>query len=875
MKRVRSSLRVALGALAIALAAAPVVPALAQASINLRDADIRAFIDDVAKVTGASFVIDPRVQGKVSVISERPLDRSQYFELFLATLRANGFVAVPTGSGQYRVQPAEAGAGGTAGSRFATAVIPLTNIDAQQAVDSLRPVLSRNGTASANRAGNAVIIADFADNIARVRSVLREIDRDRTTTQIIQLRNAGARDLAQSLQRLIQQPGEGGSTAATVVAIDASNSIAIRGEAAQVQRLAAMVRDLDKSAAGGADTRVIFLQNADAAAIMPVLQQLMGQAPTPVSSAAAASPLAGTPFGGGGAGGQAGAGAAAITAANVGVAAGDQRRKAIIARYEGANALIIAAPPDIQRELGEVIRQLDTRRAQVQVEAIIVEISDTAARQLGVQFLLSGRNGTVPLISSTFSNAAPNLLAITGAVAADKGLIPEGKTADAFRQAAVDSLLRTTGITGSVASIGSNLLFGFVINAVKSDVNSNILSTPSIMTLDNQSARILVGQEIPVTTGEALGQNLENSFRTVQRQDVGIQLSVKPQINAGGTVTLNLKQVVSSIAATVAERDFVLNKRELETSVTVGDGQILALGGLLEDTERKSLQKIPGLGDLPGIGALFRSTTRSRVKTNLMIFIRPTIVRSQTDADSITANRWNSIREDQTLREGYSKLDGLAWEYLRSAPPYRPAPFPPPALVPQMAPAQQPTSSSSMPGGASAAYRPAPAAPTYRAPAYAAPVLGTASAPAQSRRSARSQQMVSANPKQTAPVLSAPFPSVVPPSAMPPIAVATAPGPAVSMQVDDRKPTRKDQQAAQKEARQQARRAASQTREVASQLAMGSSDVPPRQASPQSAPQIATAPPTVSAAPQPAVQRPPPTFRQAVPSKPSKPLPRW
>jgi general secretion pathway protein D len=405
----------------------------------------------------------------------------------------------------------------------------------------------------------------------------------------------------------------------------------------------------------------------------------MGQQPTPVQGSGQLQGLAGTPFGPRGQ--QQGqqqpqAPQVAQTAANVGVAAGNSRRRAIIARYEGANALIIAAPPEIQRELGEVIRQLDTRRAQVQVEAVIVEISDTAAKQLGVQFLLAGRDGTVPLVSSNFSNASPNLLAIAGAVAAEKGAIT-GEAADQFREAAVRSLLGATGLTSGIASLGGSTIFGFVINAVKSDADSNILSTPSIMTLDNQPARILVGQEIPVTTGEALGNNLDNSFRTVQRQDVGIQLSVKPQINAGGTVTLTINQVVSSIAATVAERDFILNKRELETSVTVGDGQILALGGLLDDNERRTLQKIPILGDIPGLGVFFRSTTRSRQKTNLMIFIRPTIVRSQEQADSVTANRWDSVREQQQGRDGYSRLDALAWDYLRTPPPYKPAPFPP------------------------------------------------------------------------------------------------------------------------------------------------------------------------------------------------------
>lgn len=665
----------------VALAAAialPAAPLLAQATINLRDADIRAFIDDVARVTGSSFVIDPRVQGKVSVVSEKPLGRAQYFELFLATLRANGYVAVPTGNGQYRVQPAEAGAGAQ-GGRFATAVIPLSNIDAQQAVDSLRPVLSRNGTASANRAGNAVIVADFADNIARARTILQQVDKDRSTTQVVSLRNSGARDMAQSLQALVQQPGDTAAAASrvSIVPVDASNAIAIKGEAAQVRRIADMARDLDRKAAGGSESRVIFLQNADAAAIMPVLQQLMGQTPTVSAQANTGPSLAGTPFGAKPA--DAAQGQPAATAANVGVAVGNTRRRAIIARYEGANALVIAAPPEIQRELGEIIRQLDTRRAQVQVEAIIVEISDTAAKQLGVQFLLAGRNGAIPLISSNFSNAAPNLMAITGAIAADKGVIPEGETADAFREAAANSLLSTTGITGGIGQIASDVIFGFVINAVKADANSNILSTPSVVTLDNQPARILVGKEIPVTTGEALGNNLDNSFRTVQRQDVGIQLSVKPQINAGGTVTLTIRQVVSSIDATVADRDFILNKRELETAVSVGDGQILALGGLLDDAERRSLQKVPLLGDIPGLGVFFRSNKSERVKTNLMIFIRPTIVRTQTDADAITANRWDKVREMQIDREGFSSLDALAWDYLRTPPPYKPDPYPPPA----------------------------------------------------------------------------------------------------------------------------------------------------------------------------------------------------
>jgi len=685
--KIRHQLRTVAALAMLPALLAPPASVSAQSMINLREADIRAFIDDVSKVTGTSFVIDPRVQGKVSVVSDRPLSRTAYFELFLATLRANGYVAVPMGQGQYRVQPAEAGAGsGTReGSRFATAVIRLTNIDAQSAVESLRPLLSRNGTAAANRAGNAVIVADFADNIARARAALNEIDRDRTSSVVVPLANAGARDLAQSLAQLMRAgSGPDARPGVSVVAVDGSNAIALRGEPDQVAKVAAMARDLDRRAIDGSEIRVIFMRHADAAAIMPVLQQLMGQQPTATGSAAAAPQLAGTPFGGSSSGQQQGqsAGGAAPATASLGVAAGPQGKKAIIARYEGANAIIISASTDIQRQLGEVIRQLDTQRAQIQVEAIIVEISDSAAQQLGVQWLLADPDGSRPFLSTNFSNAAPNLLAIAGAVAGSQGIIPPSAGL-AFQDAAIKSLLGTIGGTaGFGGRIFSNTLFGFVINAVKNDGDSNVLSTPSIMTLDNQAARILVGQEIPVTTGEALGANLDNSFRTVQRQDVGIQLSVKPQINAGGSVTLTIKQVVSSIAATIDVREFVLNKREIETAVTVGDGQILALGGLLDDNERKTLQKVPLLGDIPGIGQLFRSRTKSRTKTNLMVFIRPTIVRDRTQGDALTAARWDTAREAQTRRDGFSSLDALAYDYLRTLPPYKPYPFPPPPLAP-------------------------------------------------------------------------------------------------------------------------------------------------------------------------------------------------
>lgn len=676
------------GLAGLVLAASPL---LAQTSLDLRDTDIRAFIADVSKVTGASFVIDPRVQGNVSVVSDKPLGRNAYFELFLATIRANGFVAVPTGSGQYRIQPAEAGAGAgpaasAAAGRFSTVVIPLSHVDATSAVEALRPVLGRNGTAAANRAGNAVIVTDFADNLARVRQTLQELDRDRAANQLVTLKNAGAREVAQALDQLVRRSRGSDTQGPTVslVAIDSANSIAIRGEASQVARMAALAQDLDKRAAEGSETRVIFLNHADAGSVLPVLQTLVGQTPTPAPPARdpTLAALAGTPFGA-----QAAASnrqeaqlaqAGPATGANLGVAAGLPARQAVIARFEGANAIVIAAKGDLLRELSEVVRQLDHVRSQVQVEAIIVEISDTLARQLGVQWLVKSRNSATPFLSSNFTNGAPDLLALAGAVAVERGEIKNESLANALIANAVRSASESPIYGGTAAltwNVG-NAVMGTIINAAQNDSASNILATPSVMALDNQPARLLVGQEIPIITGEALGQNLDNSFRTVARQDVGVQLVVKPQINAGGTIKLEIRQTVSSIASVAPGQGFILNKREVETVVTVADGEILALGGLLSDQERRSIQKVPGLGDIPAIGELFKSRNSTREKTNLMVFLRPIIVTSRDDAAAVTAGRWNALREQQEAISGFSSLDALAFDYLRTLPPYRPAPFP-------------------------------------------------------------------------------------------------------------------------------------------------------------------------------------------------------
>lgn len=673
--------RFLLAAIAIVVAA----PAAAQQVINLRDADIRAYIEDVARTTGRTFIIDPAVQGKVSVVADRPLSRTQYFEVFLSTLRANGFIAIPTDGGAFRIAPAASAAqqptrGG--GSSFVTQVFQLRSIDTASAIEALRPLISAQGQVTASKAGNAVVIADYADNLSRVRSVLKDIDRDRTATRLITLENAGARELAGAIEA-ISRSGAGGDGAAaiSVIPVDSSNSVILRGDPDAVARLAAMVSELDKRASAGTDVQVIFLQHADAGALLPVLQQLAGQQ------------VQVTVVG-------AGDGAAASTLQQ---AAPPGPGRAVIARYEGANALVISAPPDVQRSLGEVIRKLDVRQEQVLVEAIIVEISDNAAKQLGVQFLLAGTQGSnIPFAVTNYSNSAPNLLAIAGAIGAreldrtttttNAGVTTTGQTTsaagDTLQQAAVQSLLGVTGsLFGFGGELGKDALFGAVINAVKSDTASNILSTPSIMTLDNQQARILVGQEIPIATGEALSPNFDNAFRTVQRQNVGIQLDVKPQINAGGAIKLAIRQEVSSIAGPVAtgSSDLILNKRELETTVTVDDGDIIALGGLIDENERRTIEKVPLLGDIPVVGELFRSRSRTRQKTNLMIFIRPTIVRSASDAQEIAARRYNYARDIQQARNPKVEpsLDVLVRDYMGAAPPVAPSARPTPVKQPE------------------------------------------------------------------------------------------------------------------------------------------------------------------------------------------------
>ena len=631
-------------------------PAAAQGQVlNMRDAEIRAFISDISILTGKTFIVDPRVQGRVTVISQQALGADDAFALFLSTLRANGFTALPTADGAYRIVPEEGAAqdaapmaGSLTGDQLVTEVIKLHNVDVNVAMQMVQPLVHRQGRVVTTRGTNALIVVDYASNVARIRKVIADVDRDPSITSVIPLRNTSADQIARAISDLVRIQGDAANPLANFAAVplEGTNTVILRGPPELLARLAPLVEKLDREGASTADTRVVYLKHAAAEELLPILERVSALARGSAPASAAGGTAAGVPG------------------------------RASIGVHAGTNALIINAPTDVQQELMDVIRQLDIPRQQILVEAIIVEVSDSAAKQLGVQYVLSGGEGNnIPFSVTNFpSDGAPNILAATGAVIVDEETRGEDSDAlKALQGAAIDSLLGTAGFIGGLAGRSNDgTVFGVILNALKRDVSSNVLSTPSIMTMDNQPASILVGQEIPITTGEALGSDNNNPFRTIERKDVGVKLEVRPQINDGGNVKLFIRQEVSSIFGPVSREsgELITNKRQIETTVLVNDGQIIVLGGLIEDDEQLSADKVPLLGDIPILGNAFRSTDRSRRRTNLMIFLRPSIVTGASDLRAVTDRKYNYIQAEQLLRSrtGASSLDAVVKDLTGRAP---------------------------------------------------------------------------------------------------------------------------------------------------------------------------------------------------------------
>ncbi|MGK0265812.1 MAG: general secretion pathway protein D [Maricaulis sp.] len=631
----------------VILAAQPA--ALAQNSapqgsvVNFNQAEIQAVIDDVSAVTGYTFIVDPTVRGRVTITSQAPLSPAQYFQVFLSTMRVHGFTVVPTASGAYQIVPDQTASRSASpvnsdirGDQYVTAVIRLNHVGVRDALTVLRPILNPQGSVNAAETGNVLVIVDYAENMARIRQVIRDLDRDTSVFEMVELTNVSAGEMARIIDSVRTRNGageDGISVNVTIAPIPASNTVLLRGNAAAVGQMADLVRRVDSVSQSNQSFRVIYLNFADGENLLPILEQVvetLSDDSTP-------------------------------------------GRRPSVSYHGPTNALVINAEPDIQRSLELVIRQLDIRRPQVLVEGIIVEISDTAARELGVQMLLLGGEGSdSPLAMTRFSTNTPDLLALAGAVASP------GQGDDALntslRDAALASLLGATGGSfGLGGQAGGGNLFGFVLNAVESDVNSNVLATPSILAMDNEVASFLSGQEIPVTTGEALGSNNSNPFRTVDRQEVGVKLTVRPQITEGDTVRLYIEQEVSSVAGpiNVGSADLITNKRSVQTTVLADNGEIIVLGGLIEQDDQDSSSGVPGLSRIPGLGRLFRSEGGTTRRTNLMIFIRPTIIRSEADMRALTDSRYGFIRDVQRGADplGVSSLETIIDMMMVDLPP--------------------------------------------------------------------------------------------------------------------------------------------------------------------------------------------------------------
>ena len=625
-------------------------PSAARHILNLDDVEISALIEDVAMVTGYTFIVHPDARNKrVTVMSQTPMSSGEVFDVFLSTLRVHGFAAIPAGRDTYRIVPeqsavGEAGVQGRGENAFVTEILRLNHFNAVEAAQMVKPLVDAQGQVVANARSNTLVVVDYASNMDRVRSLISELDRDRSVVETIALQNVPAAEMQSILTDLQgRRAEEGYANSLNVVASETSNTIILRGDELTVGRAGQVARQLDATDPVRDNLRVVKLNNADAADIVPILGRI----------------------------------GATMTAQRA--PGGGSVMEPTVEFHAPSNSLVISANYETLLAMERVIEALDKRRAQVLVEAIIVEMTDDTARELGVQFVLSGSgNSTTPFVSSTFNRAAPNLLALAGALAGE-GLFGNGDDSttssgsNPFTDAAISSLLNVEGSTIGVGGQDGDTLFGVILNAIERDTESRILSTPFGMALDNAKTSLLVGQNVPLTSGEALGANNQNPFRTVEREDIGVKLDVTPKISDDGSVRLEIFQEVSSIDTAVSSvsQDLILSTRTIETSVLADDGDIIVLGGLIEQRETLTNSKVPLLGDIPGVGRLFRSEGTSTDRTNLVVFIKPTVIRDADDAARATSQKYRYVRAEEIFNGtgDSSSLDAFIDEVLGGGVP--------------------------------------------------------------------------------------------------------------------------------------------------------------------------------------------------------------
>ena len=609
-------------------------------TVNLKDTDIQEFIEFVANVTETTIVVDPSVKGKVKVISSKPVSKAELYDLFLSILDVHGYTAVKSGAvvrvipnKNARSAPVDVISGTSAiNDEYVTQVIRLENVSAAKLIPVLRPLVPQQAHMAAYAPSNAIIISDIRANINRMEEIIARMDQSAVKgTEIIKLKYGVATDVVEMLKTLEKsRAGEGADAndEATLVADKRTNSVVVTADELSIERIKGLIDYLDIPLEQSGNVRVMYLEYADATEVAEVLTRVMQNLSRFDDEATGRN-----------------------RAANA--------AKSTIEADAGTNSLIITADTDEMAALEAVIARLDIRRAQVLVEAIIVEMEIVEGRELGLQWLFANDSGLYGSNISTSSAQQGRNATLAQAI------IPEDSASEEIGvRALAGALSQVPGTTFGWGVVDQGLTMTTILNALESQGNANILSTPSLLTLDNEEAFITVGQQVPFVTGSytntGAANGVANPFQTIQRENVGVTLQVTPQINEGDSVVMDIVQEVSSISQQVlSASDVITNERKIETKVLAKDGDIVVLGGLVKDDVQDSEQGVPILSDIPVLGRLFRSDVVSVTKSNLLVFIRSTIIRDDADLAGATAEKYRYIREQQRARraQGLRFLD--------------------------------------------------------------------------------------------------------------------------------------------------------------------------------------------------------------------------
>ncbi len=623
-------------------------------TLNFVNADIEGVVKAVSEITGKNFIIDARVRGAINIVSTKPMSRSLVYDVFLSALRLQGYAAVEDRGIVKIVPEADAKLHRTptfgpdekprgSGDRIQTQVFTLKHESAVQLVPTLRPLIAPNNTVTAYPGGNALVITDYASNLQRIARIIDSVDQPSGTDPVvIPLRYASALDVAQTLGRLFaetpQAPGPAGTgvmSRLTIVPDARSNSLLVRSDdPSRLARLRSLVAIVDAPTSAAGNIHVVYLKNAEAVKVAETLRAIYQGGTGP--AAPPRTPLAPA---------QGMTTASTAQAQSASFAFGGQAQQTatapgIIQADPATNSVIITAPDAVYNDLRAAVEKLDVRRAQVYVEALVAEITAQKAAEFGIQWQNldgAGSSGTNARSfgGTNFGTTGQNILGI----AQSPGTIGRG-----LNIGVVKGVLTIPGVDGQILNLG------LLVRALETDNNANILSTPTLLTLDNEEARIVIGQNVPFITGQYAvtgAGTTPTPFQTIERRDVGLTLKIRPQISEGGAVRLQIFQEVSSIQDTTNAAGVITNKRSVESTVLVDDGQIVVIGGLIQDTLSDGIEKVPLLGDIPGIGGLFQYKTRSHTKTNLMVFLRPSVLRNAMRADLFTSERYDYILGEQ------------------------------------------------------------------------------------------------------------------------------------------------------------------------------------------------------------------------------------